>query len=116
MGNNATRLGIAAELSILEYWNNPPTAPDWQQGQYIKLMGLDADGGGDFRSGDYESSGVSGAYDATYRMLVVPPKGVVVLEMSLFIGHWTNGGYIEVDFSSGDFQIKCPAMVLAILN
>jgi len=40
----------------------------------------------------------------------------VVFETSLFVGHRTNGGYIGVDFSSGDFQIKCPAVVLAILN
>jgi hypothetical protein len=84
-------------------------------GQYVDVMGLDADGGGIFGLGDYETSGVSGAYDAIYKMLMVPPKGVVVFEMSLYIGHWTNGGFIEVDFSSGDFQITCPAVVLALL-
>jgi len=113
---HSSALGFTVELGVLEYWNNPPTSPSGQVGQFASVLGLNADGGGIFGFGDYESSGVSGIYDVTYGMFQIPPKGVTVFVVRLLIGHYTNGGFIEVDFASGDFEVMCPALVIAILT
>lgn len=115
-GSHASTVGFTTELVVFEYWNNPPTTPSGQFGQFSAGPGIYADGGGLFGLGDYESLAVGGAYDVTYRMFLIPPKGVAVFEVALMIGHWTNGGYIEVDFGSRDFEIMCPALLMAVVG
>lgn len=115
-GQKYSDLDISVGLNILEYWNNPPTVPSGQNGQYEYAVRLHAHGGGIFGLGDYESSGVNGSYDVIYRMFLIPPKGVAVFEVTLSIDHWTDGGFIEVDFATGDFEVMCPAVVIAILT
>ena len=66
--------------------------------------------------GEYVWSGASGVYDVNYRSFLIPARGVALFEVTLLIGHWTDGGFIEVDFTSGDFEIMCPAVVIAILT
>lgn len=113
-GDNNSTLSLIAELGILEWWNNPPTAPTGQRAQFDYIAFLSADGGGIFGVGDYESTGVGGSFDVGYRDFLVPAGGVAVFEVTLAIGHWTNGGFIEVDFTSGDFEVVCPAVVLSV--
>jgi hypothetical protein len=115
-GQKYTDLDISVGLNILEYWNNPPTVPSGQNGQYESAVSLHAHGGGIFGLGDYESSGVNGSYDVIYRMFLIPAKGVAVFEVTLSIDHWTDGGFIDVDFAAGDFEVMCPAVVMAILT
>ncbi|MBJ6723122.1 hypothetical protein [Geomesophilobacter sediminis] len=113
-GDNNSMLSMLAELGILEYWNNPPTSPTGQRAQFDYVAFLSADGGGIFGVGDYESTGVGGSFDVRYRDFLVPPQGVAVFEVTLSIRHWTNGGFIEADFTSGDFEVMCPAVVISI--
>jgi hypothetical protein len=114
-GQKYTDLDISVGLNILEYWNNPPTVPSGQNGQYEYAVRLHAHGGGIFGLGDYESSGVNGSYDVLYRMFLIPPQGVAVFEVTLSIDHWTDGGFIDIDFAADDFDVMCPAVVMAIL-
>jgi hypothetical protein len=114
-GDKYTDVDVAVELNILEYWNNPPTVLSGRPGQSQYALRLSADGGGIFGLGEYDASGVSGSYDVFYRMFLVPPQGVAVFEVALDIFHRTDGGFIEIDFASGDFEIMCPAVVMAVL-
>jgi hypothetical protein len=115
-GHHTTTVGLTIELGIFEWWNNPPTSPSGQVGQFASAIGLFADGGGAFGVGEYVWSGASGTYDVNYRSFLIPPRGVALFEVTLLIGHWTDGGFIDVDFTSGDFEIMCPAVVMAILT
>jgi hypothetical protein len=84
------------------------------QGNYA--LRLSADGGRHLRTGGYNSGVAGGNYDVVYKTFLVPPHRVAVFEVVLDIFHRTEGGYIDVDFASGNFQIICPAVVIAILN
>jgi hypothetical protein len=109
-------LDVGVDLNIYEYWNDPPTSPSGQPAQGVYVLRLTADGGGIFGLGGYDSGVATGNYDVIYRMLVVPPQGVVVFEVVLDIFHRTDGGYIQIDFASGDFELMCPAVVMAIVG
>ena len=115
-GDKFTDLDIAVDLNVYEYWNNPPTSPSNEPGQGTYALRLSADGGGIFGLGGYNSGAASGNYDVVYKTFLVPPHGVAVFEVVLDVFHRTEGGYIDVDFASGNFQIMCPAVVIAILN
>jgi hypothetical protein len=115
-GDKYTDLDVGVDLNVFEYWNNPPTSPSGQAGQAEYALRLSADGGGIFGLGGYDSGAVIGTFDVIYKMFLVPPKGVAVFEIVLDVFHRTEGGYIELDFASGDFEIMCPAVVIAILG
>jgi hypothetical protein len=48
---------------------------------------------------------------------LLPPRAVTVFEvaMEFFYGN-SGGGMIQVNFASGNFGVKCPAVVIAILS
>ncbi|MGH6852360.1 MAG: hypothetical protein ACREDJ_04000, partial [Methylocella sp.] len=115
--NNIVGLSIDVGLTILEYWNNPPTLPPQQSGAEQTSVSLEAASTGLFALGDYETTGINGLYDVRYDQFVLPPKGVSVFEVGLTIGHNIFGdGYTSIDFSSGDFEVMCPAVAIAILT
>jgi hypothetical protein len=106
-------LGLTVELGVLEYWNNPPTAPAAQVSQFSSAGGPRAEGS---ILGDYETAAITGAYDVSYSSFAIPGKGVAVFVVTLLVGHWTDGGFMQLDFSGGDFNILCPAVILAVLT
>jgi len=48
--------------------------------------------------------------------MAVPPGGVVFFEVAMDLHYEIDGGDIEADFQSGNFQIACPVVVLWLLN
>ncbi len=43
--------------------------------------------------------------------MIVPPGGVVVFRVAASLNFNLNSGQIEFDFTSGDFEAICPAVL-----
>lgn len=125
-GNDYAYCGVAVWLTLLEWWNQPPTRPPYQASQdNADPPGLYASGGGSFGLGDYETSLVSGAYDVWYSQFLIPGNGVAVFKVSTAVLHeiqplWpyfdNNGGFADFDFASDGRQMMCPAVLLSVLS
>jgi hypothetical protein len=113
--NNRSHLSLSAAMSLWQWWNSPPTLAPSQASAGVTFANL-AVSAGPFDPGESQSQSIGGIYDLTYQLFLMPPRGVVVFEVSLIISHYTDGGWVEVDFASGDFETMCPAVVLAIVS
>jgi len=52
-----------------------------------------------------------------FRDFIIPSQDLAVFEVRFYTEHFIQGaGNLELDFSSGDFQVMCPALVMAILS
>ena len=110
-GSYTSDLYMRADLSLLEGWNNYSTQPVFQSSQRGPwFVSLRANGGGLFGLGQYKPSLPGGMQDLSYSQFTVPPQGQVLILVTLHLAHFTNGGYIEVDFAKGDFQLMCPGV------
>jgi hypothetical protein len=77
--------------------------------------------GGGFLSnlggGNVDSKTASAIRDLSRSLFSLPPHGVAVFEVTLeFFYDNTGGGMIQANFASGDFGVKCPAVVIAVLS
>ena len=70
----------------------------------------------DFFSGGDSAQSISGETDLSAMLFAVPPNAQVIFEAALSLGYGNDGGNIEADFESGDFQIMCPFVALSLLN
>lgn len=113
-------LFVQATLKIWEWWNNPPTNPLAQAAQTRGILSLALSGGGvlsNLGGGHIHSKTANGVYDLRHNLFSIPPHGVVVFEVTLeFLFDNDGGGMTQANFSSGDFQVKCPAVVIAFLS
>jgi hypothetical protein len=101
------------DLQVLEYWNNPPTFPTPQKSQQSQAASLYAT---NHLLGEYQTASVTGDYDVSHSLFAIPGNKAAVFSVNLAINHWTDGGFTQVDFSSGDFEIRCPALILEVLT
>jgi hypothetical protein len=106
-------LAVDVELIILEYWNRPPTIPPWESSQFMNILDLRVYSGW---IANFERRSLYGPYDLLYKQFILPPRGVAIFTLTAGIDHFTDGGYTSIDFASGNFEIKCPAMVVGILT
>jgi hypothetical protein len=115
---NNTMLLISAELSLWDHWNQPDIHPYIVEHQ---VLFLDAEGG--FLETDYDARYVIGNYNLHYNLFVVPPRAVAIFVVSLSINPSISSnlvidqgdGNIHVDFESGDFEVMCPGVLIAIM-
>jgi hypothetical protein len=113
-------LFVQASLNIWEWWNQPPTMLSPQATQTQGILAL-AIGGGGFLSnlggGNVDSKTASAIRDLRRTLFSLPPHGVAVFEVTLeFFYDNTGGGMIQANFASGEFGVKCPAVVIAVLS
>jgi hypothetical protein len=111
--SNISWIELRVYFNILEYWNKPPTTPPFESTQLAYALDLGANGGW---LGDYEVAMVNGTYDVRYDQFVLAPLGVAIFEVSLVIETWTDGGFTEIDFASGNFEVICPGLLIGILT
>ena len=108
---------IYAQLSLLEWWNQPPTTPAAQADQIQEVLSfpLFIEKGvlGSFLSP--QSEGVFRTRDLRYNVELVPPQGVVVIEVGASIRFQNDNGGVEADFDSGSFQVMCPFVQIQIM-
>ena len=114
-GLRYSSLDLFARLNLLEWWNQPPASPLWQVDQSQHALHISTSTGGYFDDNATESEDVFRGYDLSYNLLLVPPGGVVVFEVALYVRHASSEGWISADFASGDFEVLCPGVLIGML-
>ena len=113
-------LWVQTTLNVWEWWNQPPTLLSPQATQTQKVLAIAESGGGflsDLGGGSIDSANASGIFDVRRTLFSIPPNGVAVFEVTLeFFYDNTGGGMTQVNFASGAFEVKCPAVVIAVLS
>jgi hypothetical protein len=122
LSGGSSSLTIRAELQPLEWWNQPPTTPLQQSSQIQDVVTISSSGGIFWGLGrriigiETPSLIVSSQYDLQHTLFAVPPRGVVVLKVTVSLDYSVDDGSIEVDFSRDDFSLRCPFVLLGILT
>jgi hypothetical protein len=112
---NFSKVSVDAELSVFEWWNEPPTEPLSEPGQLQNVTpSLEADGG-EFRD-DGRSTLVSANCQLTYDIFRIPSNDVAVFEVGLSLTWTVVGGDVNVDFSFEDNLVQCPYLQLEVLT
>lgn len=114
-GGESSSLFMQSRLNILEWWNQPPTAPLHQADQFQNVLFLSADGGL-LSGGDINAKYIFRGYDLRYNLLLVPPKGVSVFQVILYFYSSIDQGETTVNFAGGDFEVLCPGVLVSILT
>ena len=110
---NFSQLSVDAELSVFEWWNEPPTEPLSESGQRQNVTTLDAEGG--VFSGDDKSTPVSANYHITYNNFGIPSNAVAVFEVGVSLDYKIAEGNLTADFSNDDNVVLCPYLQLEVL-
>ncbi|MDR8391638.1 hypothetical protein NC796_10830 [Aliifodinibius sp. S!AR15-10] len=113
-GYDSSSLNLQAQLSIREWWNQPPTSPLPQSDLLQSVVSLSAKGGS-ISGGAIDGKHIFRGYDLRYNQFLVPPKGVAVFEVALTFSYKTSVGDVHVNFASEDFEVLCLGVLVAIL-
>ena len=111
---NFSQVSVDAELSVFEWWNDPPTEPLSEPGQVQNVTTLTATGG--MWSGDSKSTLVSANCQVTYDIFRIPSNDVAVFEVGLSLQYGIAGGDLNVDFSFEENLVLCPYLQLEVLT
>jgi len=107
-------LTVSAELTVWEWWNQPPTQPSQQASQKRDVENLTAHGG--WRptswSGDTHREPISDSFHVNYDGFLVQGNGTAVFEVSMKSNGQCAGGSFSVDFSNDSALILCPQIQL----
>ena len=108
-------LALTAFMNIWELWNQPPNSV---QTQTLPIFSQSANGGGWFGSvGAVLSFTVNNSTgDLTYYQLVLPPNAAVAFEVTFQVTPQIDNGSVQIDFSSGSFEVRCPLVEIGILS
>lgn len=118
-GDRRSSVAIYSKLNPMEWWNQPPTQPMSQSDQSVQIFSISCESGGMFDfDGGFNGSYIFRGSDSQYKLMIIPPNGVVVFEVVsvIYYSNGINGGNAHVDFSSNDFKIICPFVLLAVLT
>ena len=120
-GDRRSTVSVKASFYLLEWWNQPPTQPSWQVDQSRDALSVSAYAGDMFDDYHIASDSVFRGYDLRYEFFLIPPNGVVVFEVTMNVSYGAgqdNGGHgsILADFDSGDLEVICPAVLVAVLT
>ena len=115
-GDRRSSLGLTANLSLWEWWNQPPTQPFAQPDQSQQVLHLSTNTGGFGDPGALEFKEIFRGYDLRHEQFLLPPGGVVVIEVALSITYGSSDGNVDVDFETGDFHVSSPVVLLRILT
>jgi len=105
-GDRRSRLNLFVRLRPWEWWNQPPTLPLEQVSQSEHVLELSTNTGGFMAHNATDSESVLSVNELRYDSFLVPPHGVVVLEVLLDVLYstGTDSGSIHVDFAGAGFQ------------
>lgn len=123
--DRTSSIGVSANLTLWQWWDQPPSLPMFQAGQLNSVGGIVARPtfiGPDL--GSVQSMTLSSAHDLRYEKCLIEADGIVVFVVTLVIsyqaGHGGLGslgnGYVDIDFASGDFQVMCPDVLVTVLT
>jgi len=103
-------VGCSASFALWSWWLQPPMATPYTIQPFASV--LEAASFWD----KSESVSVSQGANLDKTLFLVPPKGVVVLEVAFQVGYSNSHGRALADFESGGFRVACPVVVVALLT
>jgi hypothetical protein len=80
------------------------------------VVNLSTNTGGWGSVGAIESQKVFDGYFLQLSEAIVPPGEMVLIEFALAMNYFSSDGNVEIDFSSGDFNILSPFASVTILS
>jgi hypothetical protein len=103
LGGSA-HLGLSANLALYQWWNSPPTLAPLQNApdQQTQIGFLNVDLHAVPPDPLFKSAFMFKFFELKQTLLVIPPEGVLVAEVSFDVDHEVNHGHVIADFSSGD--------------
>jgi hypothetical protein len=124
---DSTYLTVSGDLMLLEWWNQPPTNPFYEESQHKIIKQLGAQGGSVLDSQAHDGVAfASEPFDLKYDLFAVPPNSVSIFDVSLTLtpqfGFDTQEGNhqdeVVVDFSNVDLvhRVICPFVQLELLT
>jgi len=107
---------LTTQLRMWQWWNQPPTPPASQSGQFRDVVHIGVEGGwlpipGD--SSEKTETSVSDSYHVNYDMLEVPNGGTAVFEVTLNIAYEVAMGFPS---NRGGFIYAASGWMAAILS
>jgi hypothetical protein len=115
IGNSHLSLDVG--LSLLEWWNQPPTHPVGQAGQLENVQTVDVDGGFALGNpGHTTTKYVSGDYHVNYDTFLIPRDGAAVFEVSLIANYEGYDGSCTALFNDPNSLILCPYLQLELMT
>lgn len=103
-------LGVSAAFALWEWWKQPPVPTPYATQMFASLAASAS-----FWDNS-DSVSVSDGFGLDKTFFIVPPRGVVVIEVALQVSYSNGHGHIVADFESGGFKVGCPVVVVAILT
>ena len=107
---------LGTNLTILEWWNQPPTQPVDQVGQHQTILSLSVNGGWGFLSpGKTKFADIASVSHLYYDGLLVPNGKSVVFQVRTdmnYVAFNTCSGW--TDFSFGNNEVICPYLHLEV--
>src|ERR687887_78147 len=76
--HNVARLRVFADLIIHELWNDAPTSPVEQPGQFWQVLSLSCESFGFAEPGDIDGQSVAWDLAVGFSELVMPPKAAAM--------------------------------------
>jgi hypothetical protein len=113
LGVNASWVQATAILNLWHGWPDAVTSST-SDGEFLGVT--DAYSSTFTDLGDTEGVSISSGVSLNTSLFAVPAGSLVVFEVALELDYENDGGDIEADFESGDFQIACPVVVFSLLN
>ncbi len=100
----SARLELSAKLALYEWWNNPPTLAPLQNApdQQTRISFLNFDLHAQPPDPVFRSGFLFNWFELKQNLLVIPPEGMLVAEVSFDVDHKVNAGRVLADFSSGE--------------
>jgi hypothetical protein len=116
--NNYTEamLDITASLTLKEWSNQPRTLtpyfpPDSDAHKRVSFLSV----GSNF-SEETKTETVVDGYNLKWDLVVIPPRGVVVIEVSVAVFHSVRNGHVLADFASEYYRITSPYVQVGLLS
>jgi hypothetical protein len=115
------RVLLNAKLTVLEWWNHPPTQPLRQPGQEREVTDFEVEGGFIIQPSGAklggESQALSGSYHLNYDGFRIPADAVAVFEVSLEMYYSLAYGSCDVTFDDPPGSaLMCPYVELEMLT
>jgi hypothetical protein len=108
-------LNVNANLSLLEWWNQPPTTPLQEPGQTQNVVNLDSEGSWKgWGTSNSTTQAVSSNYHVYYDTFYIPQDGVALFEVGVEVEFGGINGEGSADFATDPFIIICPHLQLEI--
>jgi hypothetical protein len=113
-GTRSATVQLDANLEIFEWWKQPATTPLTQEAQTRTMLRLEVDSSGWFDDDQSEYALIYRGTGLGYDQLTVPPRSVLAIKVALSVFYHLGEGKVAVDFASGEFDVGCPFVQLAV--